>query len=189
MEFAKKCDDEGCVQCKPDITTCTNCGTKLFLFKGDCVDKCPTGTFLKGSECLDCELNCVECQNDQICKKCKTGFSLENDDCVKECSKGKVSVNGVCTPCTDANCQICYAASLGRCKKCTPPYFLNYDYSCVKQCPIGYYYDEDIYSCSPCDKSCQTCDNAKTCKSCAAPKLLYNGQCADKCPIGMVGRI
>ena len=64
--------------------------------------------------------------------------------------------------------------------------FLNkLDYTCVYNCPDGYYAHSTLRTCEPCDAKCDKCvtksDNCTECKS--GYYLFSNFTCLTNCPI------
>ena len=86
----------------------------------------------------------------------------------------------------DENCDSC--AENGNCYKCKQPSDkpLIKDYSCVSECPSGYFLNE--YSCIKCHYTCSEClgEEASDCTSCADGYKRSDGYCVNNCPEGTI---
>ena len=82
-----------CKTCSgPILNECTSCEDKV-LNSGRCTD-CSLGTFLQGTECVNCGELCGECTSLLNCHKCVDHSSLEEGNC--KCNKGYYSDKGIC---------------------------------------------------------------------------------------------
>ncbi|KAM9206534.1 proprotein convertase subtilisin/kexin type 5-like [Dugong dugon] len=60
------------------------------------------------------------------------------------------------------------------------------DMTCVKDCPEGYYADEESHQCAPCHSSCRTCEgrHSTQCQSCWAGWFQLGKECLPQCREG-----
>jgi hypothetical protein len=69
------------MNCDPDETTCTSCGSGNFLINNICDTQCPDGTFEDtiNNICAICDSPCVNCENNATtCTSCSSGHFLSN---------------------------------------------------------------------------------------------------------------
>lgn len=154
------------------------CDHTKFLYKGQCEDKCPVGTYRRprsGGDCTECSVTtegCYECDtNSAVCEKCSPQhkkrldntcyFCEENfDQC---CEPGKGITAGTCTNCSQANCA-----------DCTIPEF------CIK-CNTGFI-NTELGECTSIITNCLTYNKQGTsCLVCNSNLLLDNGNCVSTC--------
>ena len=184
----------------PGLFTCTNCSDPNCVACHDnsdiCTD-CVSGYFLDLGGCAICNKTCRSCSDSLTCDTCLDNAMLqENNHC--KCSLGYGFLdNGECAQCS-SNCYSCYANS-SICEVCNEPYGLNpglficaicSDPNCVMcndnseictECSDGYYLN--LGGCSPCDKTCKTCNDSLTCDTCLGNATLQvNNHC--KCNLG-----
>jgi hypothetical protein len=60
-------------------------------------------------------------------------------------------------------------------------------FTCVDECPIGTYYNNDTMQCLGCEEPCYTCTDATTCLSCDTQTnnqfvYYFNNKCYEECP-------
>ena len=212
--MCNKCNVENCNNCSiSDLSKCIDCKNDLFLYQGECLDKCPEGYVANSSdECIKCSSdNCKLCSitNLDMCYECQKGFLLKGT-CYDICPLGYYGKNGNCYPCS-SKCLECYDEL--NCFRCDVSYKLkeynpyssiteaskevklentNIDleiiekkyYKCQNDCPVGSIVIND--KCEKClDSNCLICNNdLKTCNKCISPFILYNEECLKECPIG-----
>jgi len=194
---------EGCIECGPDVNTCT---------------RCPPGETVSSGSCVACPDDCLKCNfvnGVNTCSSCRAGTALHNGvcrECLASCSecdgtdiatcyncvKGYLFVQGACVQCP-ANCQTCSSADT--CTTCWPGYknvngvcypnckppckdcVNGQPETCASACWSGYTFDAATSSCLP-DLSCNT---GSTCSSCPVGYSLTgtagSGDC-DECTAG-----
>ena len=206
----KKCifcnDNEKCVKCdylNPNI--CKLCSSGI-LYKGKCIDSCPSGTYYISSTntCDNCVENCLKCNNEYECSQCLEKFVLHEGLCnLTTCPSGYISVlnnnnkSKECIQCT-GNCNSCLEADTSHCSTCMDG-FLLHENKCVPFCPERTYQTQEkgINICNKCNPKCLTCSDAEYCLSCEEPLFLdylnkdfnenkIEGICVDKCSSGYI---
>ena len=175
-----KCEacDVKCATCSRISTTCLTCASGYKTIHDEtsgtieCVDSCYPGFYEDGDECKLCDENCQTCL-------------ISATQCTS-CAKGKILIENKCNDCNE-KCAEC-EESVEKCKVCADGYKEVIDHSsvlvdCASKCPDGTY--EDGNTCRPCDVSCQTCENADTCKTCQGGHFVGSSGkcevCEDKC--------
>lgn len=163
----------GCSSCKIDPTT------KLpkILYLGECIDICPTGTFLQNNSCIPCSYNCLKCSSNTKCEVCKPPLELTIDGkCgYPLCGTGYTQRDGMCYACSDSKCRVCDPIKLNICKECKPGFYLL-DSKCVSICPEGYFNSADN-TCISCKGNCGKCTNNSDCQNCLSGFYKMNGEC------------
>jgi hypothetical protein len=201
----------------------------LFLHEFKCVISCPTG-FWKNSNvqndhhCTRCHPFCSKCTGplNTDCETCRNVTStnqstgvvvktiyykdLESTTCAATCPiKQFISsvIANFCVPC-NGSCEACEGSRLN-CSKCTFDFYLHREaFTCVSQCPLGYFNDDTLtsnnYLCTLCTPGCKTCKGAglEKCQSCNNV-TLENGEivryfkdhryekCSNECFVGYFG--
>lgn len=182
MNCAKQCG-----ACS-DEKTCDSCKKGSYLFKKDCIDVCPVGTYpnIKLGMCVACEDNCKICLTNDTCLICDKGhFKLNagNDSksiCVEDCGKNYYGANGTCFKCNDS-CETC--ANSDNCTTCKKGnVFVPATKQCPAKCPEKYY--EVNGTCHDCSSNCLACKDDKDCTKCEKPFNLYYDKCIKTCPAG-----
>jgi hypothetical protein len=181
------CEDTDCLVCSVP-KTCEKCTN--YIFKGDCVDICPIGTYPcpETKKCIDCIENCDKCSNTYKCEKCETGFLLQNDVCVEKCKEGYIADKDECKKCTAIDCLVCLPSDLSTCIKCKPDEIL-YEKKCVDKCPSGFLPQlvSNVLTCVPCSSNCKECiQDPSKCIECNGIQQLQGNTCVDECPPGQV---
>ena len=102
--------------------------------------------------------------------------------CTQSCSDGLFG-----QPLSSQGCQRCAGSCLtcrgkeSLCSSCHESSFL-YNFTCVTQCPPGYFKNALTRACNPCHNDCKTCaGTALNCTSCAKQKYLDNNRCQATC--------
>ena len=175
-----KCEacDVKCATCSGTSTTCLTCAPGYKTIHDEtsgtieCVEGCSPGFYEDGDECKPCDSSCQTCL-------------ISATQCTS-CAKGKILLENKCNDCNE-KCAEC-EESVDKCKVCADGYKEVIDRSsvlvdCASKCPDGTF--EDGSTCRPCDVSCQTCENADTCKTCQGGHFVGNSGkcevCEDKC--------
>lgn len=155
--------------------TTSNCGCAFNYFK-DTNEKCIT--------CVDfCEI----CSNRESCLSFKSGYygTYENDLYVsKKCVQN-------CASCNSEKCSQCnskyYINSSFQCDECPEGCMYCYLVNNVAECFLcsdGFYLDNSIGRCLPCNSSCKTCINSESCAICKENYDIsesYCIKCLDNC--------
>ena len=181
----KRCIGEACITCRSDdLNYCELCEAVNVTYNGKCLAECPTGTFIKGRNCVDCENNCDTCYDAQICLQCSSGYVEYKHDCLQQCPKGYVNINGHCIECATKYCDVCDVNNLTQCITCDKEHSILYEHKCYNKCPIRTYYDNSVNTCKPCITGCLTCLNDTTCESCDLEHWRYPDDklCYTECP-------
>lgn len=110
-----------------------------------------------------CTEECSECESPSTCTTCKDGFFYKSASCLS-CSTG---------------CLVCENATT--CTRCSEGFVLWGNFSCLKECPVGYYVG-NTSSCTKCPNGCSACINLQECSSCSAEYFQYSSQCLTACP-------
>ncbi|KAL4476576.1 hypothetical protein ABPG74_010309 [Tetrahymena malaccensis] len=220
-------DGNSCLNCPEYCSACKNqdicnkCQSGYFEFKGKCQEKCekpllqfnnqcfescPEG-YSKDSDsysCIKCQENCIECNKNLECFKCKTDFLLQQKACVTECSKGfkENKSNHECeqiTNCPQGNyleqatktCQKCSPNCLDcfdsydACTSCKNGFILIKDsQQCVDKCPKNMYQSGQL--CLKCPENCRNCDSSGNCQICDDGHYQYQGRCLDQCKVPLI---
>ena len=199
---------EHCLKCsKKDY--CLKCDENYF-FIGDDRTKCfknndiDTNKYILDEDelvyflCSDIIENCEECQNKNLCKKCKNGFVLIEDSNKKQSCKKDINEDKYYTEnedekiiyhlCNDSilNCDEC--SSKDKCNKCQDGFsFIGNNYTkCHKEEEIEkdkYYSDDNgitYYSCDTQIQNCQKCLNKSYCIKCE-DNYFFIGNDRKKC--------
>ena len=110
-----------------------------------------------------CDLNCLDCDSNNLCKSCKPGYKVLNGTCILDRN------------CYDTNCAKCSSIEINSCTLCNMGYNLD---SISRLCNLP------IYKCSDnpisnCEK-CSSTDN-DICEICKKKYVLKAGQCKPMC--------
>lgn len=142
-------DDVVCLGGEKSLSECqhlpwgrTNCGqdeSTVLRCKGPgirkCEDSCPLGYFLKGKECVVCNISCSACYGTaNNCTSCNKRYYKKNGTCVANCGTG-FYLNGTCMAC-DNDCKTCDRAA-ENCTSCKLTWFKKGS-TCVKNCSPDY---------------------------------------------------
>uniref|UniRef100_A0A8C5MTT0 Proprotein convertase subtilisin/kexin type 5 n=1 Tax=Leptobrachium leishanense TaxID=445787 RepID=A0A8C5MTT0_9ANUR len=184
--------DPMCATCSgPQANDCMKCSSHIYvLYNGKCSRSCPKGAYYDKStkDCQDCDTTCATCSSESSCDECKPEFSKNSEgQCVahKDCSLYEylLEYRG-CRPC-HKQCLRCTGPNSHECLSCKDDlYLLNS--TCLKDCPDGYYKDEDDHRCQPCHSTCQTCTgrSSTSCASCKDGRYFLGHSCVDTCITG-----
>jgi len=180
-----KCKDKNCAKCQSnDQAICEVCLPGFYLYKGECVSSCPEKTFALGSNCVNCDANCLKCNSETDCKVCDKTYLLFNKVCVKNCPEGYHDQNGECFKCPNyEKTKSCDRQNPIIPLACKDKYLL--DKVCVETCPDGKFPDSKK-TCQNCGPECLKCGSLTDCKKCSSKTVLYKGNCTNTCPLGTV---
>ncbi|GAA5914762.1 hypothetical protein JCM6882_002735 [Rhodosporidiobolus microsporus] len=164
-------NEESWLRCS-SATVATGCKDGFFLHAGDCVERCPTGTWEDSSpgknRCRACAcsdaLSCKDSQKGSA-TACGTKY-LYKGECLDEVdlpngfwADDETHTALACDPfvaaCTGNGRG--HALSCGKNKK-NDQYFLTPYKDCRLHCPYGWYGVKADGMCYPCDKTMETCD-------------------------------
>lgn len=181
-----------CEKCLPNCNkcsssdTCDECNLPFLIgIKGNCVEKCCEGRVAIDFKCESCnDLNCSVCGTDKECQICKDNYFIKKAEgqikCVTDCGEGFYLDENECKKCNDLNCSKC--TNSNDCQACNNQLFLLNNSECVTKCPEGKAPVDGI--CVDCEQGCLQCcqANQQTCLKCSPEKVLFEGDCIDKCP-------
>lgn len=101
----------------------------------------------------------------QYCEK--STFDYAGKEICDKCKPiSEKMADGTCVPCQDANCADCM-----------------YDHKGCYQCNLGFYFDTQTNTCTPCSAGCASCQNGSQCDKCSANYMLSELGCL-QCPPG-----
>lgn len=185
----------GCLTCFGTPQTCTSCSTGYIVFlTGQCVNTCPSGTFVLGrycfsscppgtypnnsTSCTTCSSICATCSgNPNNCTSCpRNAPYLQGANCTTSCSNGYVLNGNVCLQC-DVSCGSCYAGLPNNCTSCASGYAMSTTPGvCIPTC-IGNSFNSGT-GCQACPTTCAGCLNSNTCIACSSTSaLIVSGLC------------
>ncbi|CAD8044013.1 unnamed protein product [Paramecium primaurelia] len=170
-----------CQTCQNQTSYCISCKTNYYLYNNTCISLCKDGTYLNGSQCIDCLSKCKTCSNGTTCDLCQDNLLFHLNDCLDKCPDQYFAINGKCQQCS-FSCNTCESNQF-RCTSCVNNTFL-YNYQCIGQCPDEYYGDINSNKCEQCKTPCKTCKSSSSCLSCITqiPVLYYyNNSCNTNC--------
>ncbi|KIY68785.1 hypothetical protein CYLTODRAFT_489508 [Cylindrobasidium torrendii FP15055 ss-10] len=190
----RACDTCGakCTSCEiPGFSTtstvdqlkCTGCLAGSFLSNGDCVDSCPSGSFVDTDNvtCTTCDSSCSTCSGSKdFCLTCPSGQLASNGKCVSSCDDGTFANSGSCLTC-HPDCATCSGAGFNKCQSCPSDRPVLSNGRCMPTCSSSEYFDATSGGCKSCDSSCGSCygGSKDQCLSCGANKHVRAGQCVN----------
>jgi hypothetical protein len=157
MGVCAKCEDENCLDCTGDYTTCKTCKGS-FMINGN--GKCQNCNVNNQTSCVECKIDKSGGPTSSVCTKCADGFRFEDGTCV-DCSA------------TSNNCKSCSSV---KCVDCFSGYFRDDLQNTCTSCDskIKYCSDcTDANSCNGCDKSIANMDSKGTCTDCNTKNGWY----------------
>lgn len=91
-----------------------------------------------------------------------------------------------------SGCKTCSSTASNACSACLKGYFLySVGGTCVQTCPPGFFGEESLSLCQPCNSLCSTCVGSNGanyyCLSCPANTFLYDYTCYSPCPNSLYG--
>eukprot|EP00049_Salpingoeca_infusionum_P003403 m.66222 g.66222 ORF g.66222 m.66222 type:complete len:2016 (-) comp12110_c1_seq1:349-6396(-) len=178
---------QGCTG--PSADQCNTCVN--YQYHGSCVSLCPSLTFLDGTVCRDCDVECaIGCSGSDNTRCTPSGSILEttatNLGCVHVVY---ISSSGV--PSCLAECPVgTYPDAKGVCRKCSSLCAIDYGCSgptaanCIS-CPDETFLAGDK-SCQPCHSACRvgdglSCTGATAFECDACDGVRFNGECIADC--------
>ena len=134
------------------------------------------------STCLDSCLHCID--SPSLCTRCPSSMLLFNSQCLAECPAGFGYIDSTCVKCRD-ECESCLDDSK-YCSRCFAG--LAYAGDCVASCPSNYTVEVNGTQCVECIENCLMCgDGIEQCTACRDGQFLFEQQCFESCPGGLVG--
>ncbi|XP_067378152.1 proprotein convertase subtilisin/kexin type 5b isoform X1 [Channa argus] len=195
--FASEKQQE-CVRCHADCTSCDGPGfddcdvcynPKAVRYNGECLAKCPNSTYYDETvnECKDCDRSCLTCSGHEPSSCLSCGINRRKDasgHCmwVSQCSLDSyMDQNDKCQQCHKL-CHRCSGPGKDHCLSCNERYFLM-NSTCVHECPVGYYEDEEERECERCHFSCKSCTGRHSvqCVTCKAGFYKQGSSCVETC--------
>ncbi|KAJ7676455.1 insulin-like growth factor binding protein [Mycena rosella] len=189
-----ECDSCGskCTACKiPNFSAvstvnqlqCTGCVPGFFLSNGNCVESCPSGTFVSSQDnltCTACDSSCTTCTGSAtFCLSCASNQLAASGKCVATCPANTFSASGSCLTC-HPDCASCSGASFNQCSSCPPSRPVLTNGRCLPTCSKTQFFDPTSSTCITCDASCSSCSGSgpSQCLACAsADQVLRVGTC------------
>ncbi|KAJ6520275.1 insulin-like growth factor binding protein [Mycena sanguinolenta] len=162
---------------------CTACLKGTVLSGGQCIDSCPTGTFLSPTDnvtCTACDSSCSTCSGSStFCLTCPTNQLASNGKCVSTCPPNTFSTSGACTAC-HPDCATCTGSSFSQCASCPSNRPVLSGGRCLPTCSKAQFFDTTSGTCLACDASCSSCSGSgpSNCLACASTsQVLRAGAC------------
>ncbi|KAJ7700853.1 insulin-like growth factor binding protein [Mycena rosella] len=163
---------------------CTGCLKGTVLSGGQCIDSCPTGTFLSPKDnvtCTACDPSCSTCSGSATtCLTCPSGQLASNGKCVATCPSNTFSTAGACLAC-HPDCATCSGPGFAQCASCAAGRPVLTTGRCLPTCSKAQFFDITASACQACDASCSSCAGAgpSNCLACASTsQVLRGGACA-----------
>ncbi|KAJ7750288.1 hypothetical protein B0H16DRAFT_1691637 [Mycena metata] len=162
---------------------CTGCLKGTVLSNGQCIDACPTGTFLSPKDnitCTACDSSCSTCTGSSTtCVTCPNNQLASNGKCVSTCPSNTFSASGACVAC-HPDCATCTGSSFSQCASCPSTRPVLSSGRCLPTCSKSQFFDPTSSSCQTCDASCSSCSGSgsSSCLACSsASQVLRGGTC------------
>ncbi|KAJ6630230.1 insulin-like growth factor binding protein [Mycena sp. CBHHK59/15] len=162
---------------------CTGCLKGTVLSNGQCIDSCPSGTFLSPKDnvtCTTCDPSCSTCSGSTAsCLTCPNNQLASNGKCISTCPSNTFSTSGACLAC-HADCATCTGGSFTQCATCPAARPVLSGGRCLPTCSKAQFFDPTSGACQACDPSCSSCAAAgpSGCLACAsASQVLRAGTC------------
>ncbi|KAH8103185.1 hypothetical protein DFH11DRAFT_1735039 [Phellopilus nigrolimitatus] len=166
-----------------DQAKCTACLPGFVLSSGQCVESCPSGTFLDPKDnvtCSACDSTCSTCAGSStFCLTCANNKLASGGTCVTSCPSNTFSSSGACVSC-HPDCATCSGTSFNQCASCASSRPVLSNGRCLPTCSKTEFFDSASNACKSCDSSCASCSaaGASSCLSCASGNsVLRAGAC------------
>ncbi|PCH38564.1 growth factor receptor domain-containing protein [Wolfiporia cocos MD-104 SS10] len=164
---------------------CTGCVPGYVLSDGECVESCPSGTFLSPTDnltCTACDSSCSTCvEESTFCLTCADNKLASNGTCVSSCPSNTFSSSGSCLAC-HPDCATCSGGSFDQCSSCNSDLPVLTNGRCLPTCSQNQYFDTTSSTCQSCDSSCSSCSgpDSSNCLACSSSsQLLRGGTCVN----------
>ncbi|KAF7337625.1 Extracellular matrix protein FRAS1 [Mycena sanguinolenta] len=162
---------------------CTGCLKGTVLSGGQCIDSCPTGTFLSPTDnvtCTTCDSSCSTCSGSStFCLTCPSNQLASNGKCVSTCPSNTFSSSGACIAC-HPDCATCTGSSFSQCASCPSNRPVLSGGRCLPTCSKAQFFDTTSGTCLACDSSCSSCSGSgpSNCLACTSTsQVLRAGAC------------
>lgn len=131
-----------------------------------------------------CHTSCATCIGPRIddCLTCEEEDTVwSNGRCVETCPLGTYNDGSTCAICSPG-CRSCLNEN--QCLLCASGFYLYFE-ECLPQCPIGFYGEDIMNQCIPCNHGCDYCSRSE-CIQCEAGLILHSevDACMQECPSG-----
>ncbi|TFK45622.1 hypothetical protein OE88DRAFT_1784054 [Heliocybe sulcata] len=163
---------------------CAGCLPGFVLSKGQCVQSCPSGTFLSPTDnltCTACDSSCSTCAGSStFCLTCANNQLASSGKCVASCPSNTFSSSGQCVLC-HPDCATCSGSAFNQCSSCSSSRPVLTNGRCLPTCSKSQYFDATSSSCQSCDSSCSSCSGSgpSSCLACSSSsQVLRGGTCA-----------
>jgi hypothetical protein len=195
--ICQKCDVPDCKTCDTKKSGCDDCEFPFNLWNDKCYNVCPDGTYAgDDNKCHTCTYGCKTCKSADSCIDCIDNWvhNPNSQLCENQCDDGYVQVGEDCEKCLIPDCLSCEPWDPSICIKCDKGQVLrkiiHADGSITQECAEDcgdYFYKDAEENCQKCTDGCRVC-NPLTCEICEKGKLLFDGECVDRCDLGYVER-
>ncbi|KDQ59747.1 hypothetical protein JAAARDRAFT_175248 [Jaapia argillacea MUCL 33604] len=162
---------------------CKGCLPGFVLSQGQCVQNCPSGTFLSPQDnltCTACDSTCSSCAGSStFCITCSNNQLASSGKCVASCPSNTFSSSGECIPC-HPDCASCSGSSFNQCSSCSASRPVLTNGRCLPTCSKSQFFDTTSSTCQACDSSCSSCSGAgaSNCLACSSSsQVLRGGSC------------
>ncbi|EGR33030.1 zinc finger lsd1 subclass family protein, putative, partial [Ichthyophthirius multifiliis] len=144
----------------------TSCDSPYFLQTKDktCVDACNSNQYIDTTDitipkCSDCNILCLTCTDEMICKTCADGKFLNTNTLL-------------CEAC-DTSCATCEnGTDKTKCLSCSSPlYYQQLEKKCVTECYSNQYLNSSNI-CKACNSTCATCIDGISCSTCSSGSFI-----------------
>ncbi|KAI6123178.1 growth factor receptor domain-containing protein [Pisolithus croceorrhizus] len=170
---------------------CTGCLPGYVLYQGQCIESCPSSTFLSPTDnltCTACSSTCSTCAGSaSYCLTCANNMLASNGQCVSSCPSNTFSSSGACVTC-HPDCATCSGSAFNQCTSCNQTLPVLTNGRCLATCSQNQYFDTTTSTCQSCDSSCSSCSGSgpSNCLACSSSsQVLRGGSCvAANCSSG-----
>lgn len=178
---------------------CAGCLPGFVLSNGQCIESCPSGTFLNPQDNLTCtgmylllqldsilitfaacDSSCSSCAGSStFCLTCTNNQLASSGKCVSSCPSTTFSSSGACVAC-HPDCATCSGTAFNQCSSCPSDRPVLTSGRCLPTCSQNQFFDKTSSSCQSCDSSCSSCSGAgpSNCLACSSSsQVLRGGSC------------